>query len=85
MVSQNEFLRQYAESTAYHEAGHMVAAVLQGLPVRGRGIHIDTEVSGVAYYCHRKPGGLGTSEQDRLELQRTIIALYAGRAAQETS
>jgi len=75
-------ITQVLKSTAYHEAGHTVAAVLQGMPIQDGGIHIDLEGSGVAYYCHRKPGMPGDSEIDRTEREKTIIALYAGRIAQ---
>jgi len=74
-----------SKSTAYHEAGHIVAAVLQHMPLQDGGIHIDLEHSGVAYYCHRLPGTLENSEQCRVECERTIVALYAGRTAQYKS
>ncbi|MGA2538950.1 MAG: hypothetical protein ABSF53_23285 [Terracidiphilus sp.] len=83
MSELNEFLKRYAESTAYHEAGHAVAAVLQGLELRERGVHIDVEASGIAYYCHRLPGIKGISDGDRAEREKTIVALYAGKVAQE--
>jgi hypothetical protein len=77
------FLAQNARSAAYHEAGHMVAAVLQGLPLQDGGIHIDLEGSGVSYYCHRLPGNHVTSEIDTVEREKTIIAIYAGWVAQK--
>jgi hypothetical protein len=80
----NEITR-LLKSTAYHEAGHIVAAVLQGMPLHDGGIHIDMEGSGVANYCHRRPGLLGNSDNDRDEREKTIVALYAGRIAQFTS
>jgi hypothetical protein len=76
-------LREHAVmSTAYHEAGHMVAAYVLGLPLLDGGIHIDLELSGVAYYCHRLPGDLSNSPQDEVERENTVIALYSGRIAQ---
>jgi hypothetical protein len=72
----------YFKSAAYHEAGHITAAVLQEMPLQQRGIHVDTEASGISYYCHRSPGTSARSEADQLERERTIIALYAGIAAQ---
>src|ERR1035441_6697951 len=77
------FLAQNAKSAAYHEAGHMVAAVLQGLPLRDGGIHIDLEGSGVSYYCHRLPGNHVTSGIDTVEREKTIIAIYAAWVAQK--
>jgi hypothetical protein len=77
------FLNQNAKSAAYHEAGHMVAAVLQGLPLQDGGIHIDLEGSGVSYYCHRLPGNHVTSKIDTVEREKTIIAIYAAWVAQK--
>jgi hypothetical protein len=77
------FLAQNARSAAYHEAGHMVAAVLQGLPLRDGGIHIDLEGSWVSYYCHRLPGNDVASEVGTVEREKTIIAIYAAWVAQK--
>jgi len=77
------FLAQNAKSAAYHEAGHIVAAVLQGLPLRDGGIHIDLEGSGVSYYCHRLPGNDVASEVGTVEREKTIIAIYAAWVAQK--
>jgi hypothetical protein len=81
-MNTHDEITQVLKSTAYHEAGHIVAAVLQGMPIQDGGIHIDMEGSGVAYYCHRQPGVSGDSESDRDERERTIVALYAGRIGQ---
>lgn len=81
-MNMHDEIAQALKSTAYHEAGHIVAAVLQGMPIQHGGIHIDMEGSGVAYYCHRLPGVPGHSESDRDEREKTIVALYAGRIAQ---
>jgi len=81
--SLSKFLAQNARSAAYHETGHMVAAVLQGLPLRDAGIHIDLEGSGVSYYCHRLPGNQVTSEIDTVEREKTTIAIYAAWVAQK--
>ncbi len=78
-----QFIAQCLNSTSYHEAGHTTAAVLQHLPLRKRGIHVDMEGSGISYYYHRAPGDPGRSEKNQLERKRTIIALYAGIAAQK--
>ena len=77
------FLAQNAKSATYHEAGHIVAAVLQGLPLRDGGIHIDLEGSGVSYYCHRLPGNDVASEVGTVEREKTIIAIYAAWVAQK--
>jgi hypothetical protein len=78
------FLAEVAESAAYHEAGHVTAAVLQRLPLQAGGIHIDLEGCGISYYCHRVPGDLRNSNEDHLEREKTIIALFAAWAAQRT-
>jgi len=77
-VSMNNMVK----STAYHEAGHIVTAVLQKMPLQDGGIHIDLEGSGVAYYCHRLPGLPDNSEISVDEREKTIVALYSGRIAQ---
>jgi hypothetical protein len=76
------FLAKNAKSAAYHEAGHIVAAVLQEMPMQDGGIHIDMEGSGVSYYCHRSPGNDANSDGDTIEREKTIIAIYAGWVAQ---
>jgi hypothetical protein len=78
-----QFIAQCLKSTSYHEAGHTTAAVLQRMPLRERGIHVDMEGSGVSYYCHRLPGDPGRTRKDQLEREQTIIALYSGIAAQK--
>src|SRR5580658_9576298 len=75
-------LRRRVDSAAYHEAGHMVAAVSQGLQFWG-GIHINGEGAGVSDYCHREPGDKQNSAKDIDQRRRTIIALFAGPCAQE--
>jgi len=77
------FLARHVQSVPYHEVGHMVAAVLQELPLQERGLHIDTEGSGVSYYCHRLPGDPANSKKDRVERRRSVIALFAAWAAQQ--
>jgi ATP-dependent Zn protease len=73
---------EYANSAAYHEAGHAVIAALQGLWLRTRGIHVDQEGNGITYYGHRLPGDFSNSARDQQERERTIVALHAGRIAQ---
>ena len=78
-----EFQARYVESAAYHEAGHTVAAAIQMMPLRERGIHVDLKGSGISYYWHRIPGDLENTRQDRVERERTITAIYAGWIAQK--
>ena len=77
-----EFKSKYIESPAYHEAGHVVSAVLQRMPLRERGIHVDNACTGCSYYWDRSPGDNGGSEHDQREREQTIIALYSGPIAQ---
>lgn len=79
-----QFHARWVESAAYHEAGHTTAAALQEMPLRERGIHVDSEGSGISYYWHRLPGDLANLERDRCERERTIIALCAGPISQRT-
>lgn len=74
---------EYVNSAAYHEAGHTVIAAVQGLWLRARGVHVDPEGSGISYYGHRMPGDLSVSVKDQAERERTILALQAGRIAQQ--
>jgi hypothetical protein len=70
------------ESTAYHEAAHVVAAVAQGMPIRPAGIDLDLCGNGCAYYFQRVVGDLASSPKDEKERKRTAIALYAAHSAQ---
>ena len=83
MVGFAEFQALYVESAAYHEAGHLTAAADQGMPLRDRGIRVDPAGNGIAYYWHREPGDSADSQRDREQRERTIVALYAGRIAQQ--
>ena len=69
-------------SAAYHEGGHMTAAVVQGMPIRVTGLHVDLNGNGSADYFHREPGDFATDFVDQIERRRTIIALYAAHEAQ---
>jgi len=85
LMSENrwcEFRDEYVKSAAYHEAGHVVVAALQGMPLQEAGIRVDSEGSGVSHYWHRCPGDHATAPSDQLERERTIIALHAGRISQ---
>ncbi|MDE3181340.1 MAG: hypothetical protein KGM47_16985 [Acidobacteriota bacterium] len=77
-----EYRARYVESAAYHEAGHVVVAAVQNMPLQERGVCVDGKGSGVSYYWHRDPGDGATSPRDQLERERTIIALHAGRISQ---
>jgi hypothetical protein len=78
-----QFQARYIESAAYHEAGHVTAAVVQKMPLQEHGVHIDVKGNGITYYWHRTPGDLENTEQDRVERELTISAIYAGQAAQQ--
>jgi hypothetical protein len=70
------------ESAAYHEAGHITAAVVQAMPVRASGMYVDLHGNGVANYFDRPDSDLGMTELDMIERKRTVIALYAAHPAQ---
>jgi hypothetical protein len=70
------------ESTAYHEAAHIVAAVAQRMPIRSAGIDLDLCGNGCAYYFLREVGDQASSPKDEKERKRTAIALYAAHSAQ---
>ena len=67
MMGLRVWLDKALKSTAFHEAGHTVAAALLQLPLLEGGMHIDMEGSGVTDYCHRLPGSLGQSNADQIE------------------
>jgi len=70
------------ESAAYHEAGHMTAAIVQAMPIRAKGLHVDMAGNGVAYYFDRPESDLGMTPLDMRERKLTIIALFAAHPAQ---
>ena len=79
-----QFMQKYFESAAYHEAGHMTAAVVQGMPVDARGIQIDMRGHGIAHYWMREPGdAVNNSSQDQRERKLSVISLYAAWIAQK--
>jgi hypothetical protein len=73
---------KYVESCAYHEAAHTVIAVALGIPLRTRGVHIDTIGNGFSYYWFRDVGNLSNTAADIDERERTIIAGEAAFIAQ---
>ena len=70
------------ESTAYHEVGHITAAVVQAMPLRETGVHIDLHGHGRADYFEKGLRDLGTTALDDKERKYTIIALYSAHMAQ---
>jgi hypothetical protein len=77
-----EFLARHIESAAYHEAGHMTAAVVQAMPIRASGLYVDLHGCGVANYFERPVTDLGMTDLDSKERKLTIIALFGGQVAQ---
>ena len=73
---------KYVESSAYHEAGHTIAAVSLGMPLRKRGVHIDRRGDGISYYWFRVLGDTNNAPEDIAERERTIISIEAGFTAQ---
>lgn len=75
-------MSKQVESAAYHEAGHLTAAVVQGMPIRTLGLDVDLYGNGCANYFQREPGDSSNTVLDETERKRTIIALYSAHAAQ---
>ena len=73
--------KRYVKSAAYHEAGHIVVAAVQGLKLRKRGLRIDQKGAGIAYYESKQPDGSTSVGEDPLRVA-AIISAYAGRFAQ---
>src|ERR1700687_30489 len=70
---------RYVESTAYHEAGHIVVAAVQGLRLRRRGLRIDRLGAGLASYCDKKADGskdLGPDSLARAEHNRNECGIH---------
>ena len=74
---------KYVESAAYHEAGHVVVAAVQDMPLRNLGVHIDSLGCGKAFYWRRLPDGSRNNCGSDLERERTIISASAGLIAQK--
>jgi hypothetical protein len=70
------------ESAAYHEAGHMTAAIVQGMPIREKGLLVDLHGNGCANYFERPATDSGMTLHDMRERKFTIIALFSAHAAQ---
>jgi hypothetical protein len=71
----------YVESCAYHEAGHIVIAAAQNMPLRQRGIRIDQIGNGLACYHFTVPDGSSNLGRNG-EREKTIRATKAGWLAQ---
>ncbi|HEY0703931.1 MAG TPA: hypothetical protein VGD60_14275 [Candidatus Acidoferrales bacterium] len=69
-------------SVAYHEAGHITAAVVLAMPIETTGLQIDLCGHGCAGYFSRLTGDLAVTEVDLREREFTIITLYAAHTAQ---
>jgi hypothetical protein len=67
---------------AYHEAGHVVIAVVQGIDLAEGGMRIDNGVEGVARLCIRKSAQPNQSGEDQDEIEKSVIVLAAGKVAQ---
>lgn len=77
------FMSLYKQSLAYHEAGHITAAVVQKLPLGERGVCIDLEGNGFAQHAMVLPGNPNdNTEEDQEQRRATIITIYAAWAAQ---
>jgi hypothetical protein len=82
MISLKQFVSKQIESAAYHEAGHIIAAVVQAMPIRASGMYVDLSGCGVANYFDRPESDLEMTALDMIERKRTIIALYSAHPAQ---
>jgi ATP-dependent Zn protease len=67
---------------AYHEAGHTVAAMAQGLNLAHGGMLIDSGAGGVTHLCVWEPGNQSNSDEGISERRATIVVLFAGKIAQ---
>jgi hypothetical protein len=73
---------RYPESSAYHEAGHIVIAAAQGLRLSRHGVHLDADGRGISYYEYRKPRRFWSAPSE-IKREHTIIATLAGLVAQQ--
>lgn len=70
---------KYVEGAAYHEAGHIVVAAVQGLPLGKGGLRIDEMGAGFACYRSQPDGSTSVGPDSWREL--TILATFAGPIA----
>jgi hypothetical protein len=73
---------RYVESAAYHEAGHIVIAAVQQIPLKDHGIHIDQKGSGFAHFKAMRPEG-SRNLGGEARREETIRSAQAGYIAQE--
>ncbi len=74
---------EYVEGAAYHEASHIVAAAVQGLPLGKAGLRIYETGAGFAHYSGKQPDGSTNVGADPCR-EHTIIATLAGHIAHGT-
>jgi hypothetical protein len=75
-------MSQQFDSAAYHEAGHITAAVVQAMPLREKGVHVDLDGNGKAFYFEKLTADSGMTESDHRERKVSIISIYAAHMAQ---
>jgi hypothetical protein len=73
---------KYPESVAYHEAGHIVVAAVQGIRISRHGVRVDDSGLGISYYETRRPKRISTVPCV-VTREQTIIAAKAGLMAQQ--
>jgi hypothetical protein len=74
---------KYISSAAYHEAGHIVVAAVQQMPMRNFGVRMDSLGCGKAFYWRRVPDGSRNNVGSDVERERTILSTSAGYIAQK--
>jgi len=72
---------KYMESSAYHEAGHVVIGAAEKIPLRKDGIRIDQKGAGFSHYKAMKLSGASNIGPDP-EREKAIRSTQAGYAAQ---
>src|ERR1041385_3142923 len=82
-MNQIDIDEKYVNSTAYHEAGHIVVAAVQQMPMRNFGVRIDSLGCGKAFYWRRIPDGSRDNVGADVERERTIVSTSAGYIAQK--
>lgn len=70
------------EFLAFHEAGHVVMAVILGRPVRRASIRRRRSLSGYVDFEHAASGIIEVTEQHRPLIESDALVLLAGRAAE---
>jgi len=74
--------QKYAESAAYHEAGHVVIAAVEQSPLKNNGIRIDQKGNGFSHFATVQPTGVSNVGADPLR-ESAVRSTRAGFAAQE--